>query len=90
MMRSKFLAWNEKFTKKMEEHMRKIKSLSSPHLSPASQSLHITHTPPAATVTEKRKKRAVEATKIHPHWRPTKPPLIGHRSAHLCCKFRKH
>jgi hypothetical protein len=82
----------------MKEHVRKIKSLPPPRPSPASQSLTITPTPPAATITTKRererererKKIVVEATKIHPHRHTTKSPSIGHRSAHLNTKFRKH
>jgi hypothetical protein len=46
-MQSEFFTRNEKFTKKMEEHMRKIKSLSPPCPSPTSQSPPITPTPPA-------------------------------------------
>jgi hypothetical protein len=42
--------------------------------------LLITPTPQAATV--KRKKRVVEATKIHPCRRRTKPPSISRRSKH--------
>jgi hypothetical protein len=59
-MRSKFIEWNEKFTKMMVEHMKKIKSLSPPRLSSASQSLPITPTPPVATVTKKRKKELLK------------------------------
>jgi hypothetical protein len=89
-MRSGFLAWNVKFTKKMEEHMRKIKSWFPPRPSPTSQSLLITPTSSATAITKKRKKRAVEATKIHPHRRPTKQPSTSRRLAHLSRKFRKH
>jgi hypothetical protein len=63
--------------------MRRIKSSSPPCTSPASQSLPITPTSLVASVRKKRKKRAVEATKIHPHQCPTKPPLTGR-------KFRRH
>jgi hypothetical protein len=61
-----FLVWKEKSNKKMEEHIRKIVSFSPPCPFPASQSLLITLIPLAATITKKRKKRAVEAIKIHP------------------------
>jgi hypothetical protein len=57
-MWSEFLAWNEKFTKKREEHMRKIKSLSPPRASQASQSLPITPTLPTATVTKKEEEKS--------------------------------
>jgi hypothetical protein len=79
-MQSEFIAWKEKSNKKMEEHMRKIESFSIPSPAPASQSLPITPVTQAATV--KRKKRVVEATKIHPCKRRTKPPLINRRSKH--------
>jgi hypothetical protein len=49
-----------------------------------------TPTSPVATVTKKRKKRVVEATKIHPHRRLTKPPLTGFRSAHPSCTSKNH
>jgi hypothetical protein len=78
-MRLDFLVWKDKFSKQMEERP-----------SPASQSPPITPTPPATTVTKKRKKRVIGATKIHPHRRPIKAPSTGRRSAHLSRKFRKH
>jgi hypothetical protein len=56
-----FIMWKEKSNKKIEEHMRKIESFSTPSPAPASQSFPITPAPQAATV--KRKKRVVEATK---------------------------
>jgi hypothetical protein len=71
--------------------MRKIKSLSTPHPSQASQSLPITPThrlPPSQK--KKKKKRVVEATKIHPHRRPTKPPSTERKSTQLSRKFGKH
>jgi hypothetical protein len=70
--------------------MRKIKSLSPSRHFPASQSLPITPTSPVATVTKKRKKRVVEATKIHPRWHPTKPQSTSRRLAYPSRKFRKH
>jgi hypothetical protein len=89
-MQSEFLAYEKEATKRMEEIRKRMESFSLPRTSPVSQASHITPTSPAATVTKKRKKRAVEATKIHPHRRPTKPPLTGHKSAHLGCKCRRH
>jgi hypothetical protein len=59
------MAWNEKFTKKTEEHMRIIESFSLPCSDLVSQSSPITPQL-ATTVTKKRKKRVVKATKIHP------------------------
>jgi hypothetical protein len=56
-MRSEFLGWNEKVYKKIEEHMRKLESFSLSCPSPASQSLPITPTPPAATITKKKRGR---------------------------------
>jgi hypothetical protein len=44
----------------------------------------------AATVTKKRKKKAVEATKIHPHLGLTKLLLTGFRSAHPSRTSRNH
>jgi hypothetical protein len=67
--------------------MKKFESFSIPSPTPASQSLPITPTPQAATI--KRKKRVVEATKIHPCRCRTKPPSISRRSKHCwsqqCC-----
>jgi len=55
-----------KIIKKMEEHMRKIKNLSPPRLSTASQSLPKTPTPPAATVIKKGRKKMLKQQKsIH-------------------------
>jgi hypothetical protein len=89
-MQSEFLAYKEEASKRMEEIRKKIESFSPPHTSPASQASHITPTSPAATVTKKRKKRAVKAAKIHLHRRPTKPPSTGRKSAHLGRKCRRH
>ena len=44
-MRLDFLAWDEKFTKKMEENMRKIESFSLPHSSHARESPPLVTTP---------------------------------------------
>jgi hypothetical protein len=84
-MQSKFMAWNEKFTKKMEEHMRIIESFSLPCSAPVSQSFPTTPQP-AATITKKRKKRVVKATKIHPCQRQTKSLSTSSRAAHLRCR----
>jgi hypothetical protein len=46
-MQLDFLVWKDKFSKQMEEHMRRIKSFSPPCPSSASQSLPITPIPPA-------------------------------------------
>jgi len=89
-LRSKFLVYKEEASKRMEEIRKRIESFSPAHTSPASQASHITPTSPAATVTKKRKKRAFEATKIHPHRHPTKPPSTGRKSAHLGRKCRRH
>jgi hypothetical protein len=89
-MRSEFLAYKEEASKRMEEIRKKIESFSPPRTSPASQASHITPTSLAAIVTKKRKKRAIKATKIHPHRRPTKPPSTGRKSAHLGRKCRRH
>jgi len=89
-MRSEFLVYKEEASKRMEEIRKRIESFSPPCTSPASQSLPITPTSSAATVTKKRKKRAVEATKIRLHQRPTKPPSTSRKSAHLSLKFRRH
>jgi hypothetical protein len=70
--------------------MRKIESFSSPCPAPASQSLPITPTSPAATITKKRKKRVAEATKIHPNRHSTKPLSTNRRSAHPSCRSRRH
>jgi hypothetical protein len=50
----------------MEEHMRRIKSSSPPRTSPASQSLPITPTSPAAPVTKKKEKE--EEEKVSNFW----------------------
>jgi hypothetical protein len=89
-MRSEFLVWKEKANKKMEEHMRKIESFSPPCPAPASQSLPIMPTPPAANITKKRKKKVVEATKIHPSRRSTKPLSTKRRSTHPSGRSRCH
>jgi cob(I)alamin adenosyltransferase len=56
-MQSKFMAWNEKFIEKMEEHMRKIKSFSLPCSAPVSQSFPITPQP-TATITKKEEEKS--------------------------------
>jgi hypothetical protein len=89
-LRSEFLAYKEEASKRMEEIRKRIESFSPPRISPASQASHITPTSPATTVTKKRKTRAVEITKIHPHRRSTEPPSISRKSAHLSHKFRRH
>jgi hypothetical protein len=66
-MQSKFLMYKEEASKQMEEIRNKIESFSPPHTTLASQTLPLTPTPPATTVTKKRKKRVVEVTKIYPH-----------------------
>jgi hypothetical protein len=81
-MQSEFMAWNEKFTKKMEEHMRIIESFSLPCSATVSQSSPITPQP-ATTVTQKRKKRVVKATKIHPCRCQTKSSSTSSRATHL-------
>jgi hypothetical protein len=81
-MQSEFMAWNEKIAKKMEEHMRIIENLSLPCSTPVSQSSPITPQR-VATVTKKRKKRVVKATKIHLCWRQTKSSSTSSRAAHL-------
>jgi hypothetical protein len=62
-MQSEFFAWKEKINKMMEEHMRKLESFSPPCLSPASRSLPKMLTPPAATITKKKKKGRKELLK---------------------------
>jgi hypothetical protein len=89
-MRLEFLAYKEEASERMEEIRKRIESFSPPCTTPASQAPPITPTSPAALVTKKRKKRAVEATKIYPHQRPTKPPPSGCKLAHLGRKFRRH
>jgi hypothetical protein len=61
-MRSEFMTWNEKVTNKMEEHMRTMESFSVPCSALVSQSSPITPQS-AATITKKRKKKVVKATK---------------------------
>jgi hypothetical protein len=85
-MQSEFIAWNEKFTKKMEEHMRIIESFSPPCSASVSQSSPITPQP-AATVTKKMKKRVVKVAKIHPCRRQTKSSSTSSRATHLRCRF---
>jgi hypothetical protein len=89
-MRSEFLAYKEEASKRMEEIRKRIESFSPPRTSLASQAPPLTPTPPAATITKKRKKRVVEVTKIHQQRHSTKPPSIGRKSAHLSRKFRRH
>jgi hypothetical protein len=89
-MRPEFLAYKEEASKRMKEIKKRIESFSPPRTAPASQAPPITPTSPAVIVTKKRKKRAVEATKIHPHRRPTKPPSSSRKLAHLGCKFIRH
>jgi hypothetical protein len=67
--RSAFLAMVTESTKQMEEHKRKIESFSPPCPSPAIQSLPITLTSAATTITIKKKKGGDETTKIHPRQR---------------------
>jgi galactokinase len=86
-MQSEFIVWKEKSNKKMEEHMRNIESFYTPSPAPASQSLPITPTPQVVIV--KRKKRVVEATKIHPLRRCTKPPSSSRRSKHCWSQQRR-
>jgi hypothetical protein len=81
-MRLEFMAWNEKFTKKMEEHMRIIESFSPLCSALVSQSSPITPQP-AATVTKNRKKRVAKATKIHQCRCQTKSSSTSNRAAHL-------
>jgi hypothetical protein len=74
-MRSDFLAWDEKFTKKIEENMRKIASFSPPCSSPTSESLPLVTTPKLQHIKQRHKQNHhlnQQATKIHPHWRPTR------------------
>jgi hypothetical protein len=77
------MAWNEKITKKMEEHMRIIESFSPPCSAPISQSSPITPQL-AAIITKKRKKRVIKATKIHPYRCQTKSLSTSSKAAHLC------
>jgi len=74
---------------KKKEIRKRIESFSPPRSSPASLASHIISTSSVATGTKKRKKRAIEITKIHPHRRSTKPLSISHKSAHLSRKFRR-
>jgi hypothetical protein len=79
---------NEKFTKKIKEHMKRIKSLSPLRPSQASQS---TPTPLATTVTKKGKKlKSCWSNKNLFVPGPTKPLLTGCRSAQPSHKFKKH
>jgi hypothetical protein len=55
-----------KSTMQMEEHKRKIESFSLSCPSSATQSLPITLTPTATTITIKKKKGGDETAKIHP------------------------
>jgi hypothetical protein len=56
-MRSEFLAWKDESSKRIEEHMRRIKSSSTSRTSPASQSLPITPTSLTAPITKKEGRR---------------------------------